>query len=98
MSLFVVARYVAGAGEAGRVRERLIDLARMSRREAGNLEYRVAQDTEDPQRFVIVERYVDAEAFAAHRASEHFTGIAVSHIIPLLAERDVRVIDEVSDA
>ena len=43
--------------------------------------------TEDPDSFVLYERYESADAFKAHQASPHFEGIAVAQIRPLLAER-----------
>jgi quinol monooxygenase YgiN len=46
--------------------------------------------TEDPDSFVLYERYESADAFKAHQASPHFEGIAVAQIRPLLAERTLR--------
>jgi quinol monooxygenase YgiN len=94
----VIARYLARAGEERRVRALLVGLAEASRREPGNESYRVAQDIEDPRRFTIVERYVDADAFEAHRTSDHFRDIALAQVIPLLDDRRVEFFEQVAHA
>ena len=85
----VIARYRAAAGRADEVAALLVPLAQASRAEPGNLGYEVLRSPEDPDRFAIVEHYLDRRAFEAHIASEHYTGVAVARIRPLLAERTV---------
>lgn len=85
----VTATYVARPDTADTVARLLVDLAAASRIEPGNLSYTIARDLETPTVFVINERYVDAEAFGAHRESEHFQRIGRGTIIPLLEERIV---------
>ena len=43
-----------------------------TRAEPGNLDYQVFRDPKDPSLFVLFERYADADAFDAHRATPHF--------------------------
>ncbi|MFS0911199.1 putative quinol monooxygenase [Microbacterium sp. 179-I 3D2 NHS] len=88
--LLVIARYVARAGEADTVRALLAELATASRSEEGNVSYEATQDVLAPERFVIVEVYVDDDAFAAHRASEHFQRLGFGEIIPRLESRVVQ--------
>lgn len=40
--------------------------------ETGNRRFDVLQDPQDPQRFVLYEAYVDAEAAAAHKQTAHY--------------------------
>jgi hypothetical protein len=40
---------------------------------------------------VSIERYADAEAFAAHRASDHFREIGLGEVMPLAVARDVQM-------
>jgi quinol monooxygenase YgiN len=86
-SISLVVRYVAAAGNASRVAELLQQHAAASRAEPGCREFTVLQGAADPHEFVIVERYADEAAFAAHRATPHFEGIAAAQIRPLLADR-----------
>ena len=62
-----------------------------TRAEPGNLDFVALRGTEDPDSFVLYERYESDEAFKAHQASPHFEGIAVAQIRPLLAERRLEV-------
>lgn len=85
----VIATYTASPQSAEEVARLLPRLAQASREEEGNISYAVSRDLEDPTRFMIAERYVDAAAFQAHRDSEHFQRIGLGEIIPLLADRRV---------
>jgi (4S)-4-hydroxy-5-phosphonooxypentane-2,3-dione isomerase len=49
-----------------------IDNARASLLEPGVARFDVAQSTEDPTRFVLVEAYRSADAPAAHKATAHY--------------------------
>jgi quinol monooxygenase YgiN len=46
--------------------------ARASRREPGVALFDVLQQADDPSRFVLVEIYRDADAPAAHKATDHY--------------------------
>ena len=48
---------------------------------------------DDRRRFLLLEKYVDRAAFDAHRATEHFTEVAVKQIRPLLDDRSVEILD-----
>lgn len=85
----VIARYRASSATADEVAGRLPELAAASRREQGNQSYSITRDLEDPNVFVIVEKYDTEEDFAAHRNSAHFREIGQSMIIPLLEDRSV---------
>ena len=43
-----------------------------SRKEAGNIRFDVLQDNNDPTKFVLVEVFVDKEAAAFHKTTEHY--------------------------
>ena len=60
-----------------------------TRAEPGNLDFVALRLTEDPDAFVLYERYENQAAFEAHTASPHYEGIAVARIRPLLADRTV---------
>ena len=61
-----------------------------TRAEPGNLDFVALRGTEDPDSFMLYERYADSDAFEAHTASPHYEGIAVAQIRPLLAERTLQ--------
>ncbi|MFF3323065.1 putative quinol monooxygenase [Streptomyces sp. NPDC002889] len=48
------------------------DFTRATRAEPGNLFFDWSRSVEDPHRFVLLEAFADAEAGAAHVASDHF--------------------------
>lgn len=76
--------------EFGRI---LQELAAACREEPGCLSYEVFHSAERPGRYVSIETYADTEAFAAHRGSVHFREIGMARLMPLVAERDVRMYD-----
>lgn len=68
----VVAILSARSGRAGELRSLLERMVDASRTEPGNLRYDLWQDELVPDRFVLDELYVDADAVARHRATPHF--------------------------
>jgi quinol monooxygenase YgiN len=87
MEFVVIARYLARAGEEDRVEAALREMVEPTRAEPGNLDYQVFRDPEQPAVFMLFERYTGADAFEAHRASEHFTTWLGGQVLPALAER-----------
>ena len=87
MEFVVIAQYRARAGEEGRVEQGLRKMVEPTRAEPGNLDYQVFRDPGQPAVFVLFERYADAAAFDAHRASPHFTAWLSGQVLPSLAER-----------
>ena len=43
-----------------------------SRKEPGNVRFDVLRDNNDPAKFVLYEVYIDADAAAAHKNTEHY--------------------------
>ncbi len=52
--------------------DRIGDFTRATRREPGNLWFDRSRSVENPNRFILIEGFRDAEAGAEHVASEHF--------------------------
>ncbi|MCX5208570.1 antibiotic biosynthesis monooxygenase [Kitasatospora sp. NBC_00240] len=65
------------AVEFGRI---LHEFAGACREEPGCLSYEVFRSEESPQRYVSIEKYADAAAFAAHRDSDHFREIGLERV------------------
>ena len=87
----LIVHYQAKTGMGDEVAALLSRHTAATRAEPGNLDFVALRGTEDPDSFVLYERYESEEAFKAHQASPHFEGIAVAQIRPLLAERRLEV-------
>src|ERR1700759_2421217 len=87
MEFVVIAQYRVRAGLIGAVAEALGKMVAPTRAEPGNRDYQVFRDPADPARFVLFERYADAAAFEAHRASPHFTAWLAGVVLPALDDR-----------
>jgi quinol monooxygenase YgiN len=87
----LIVHYQALAGRGDEVAALLARHTAATRAEPGNLDFVALRGTEDPDSFVLYERYESADAFKAHQASPHFEGIAVAQIRPLLAERRLEI-------
>ena len=85
----IVVHYQAMAGKGDEVAVLLARHTAATRAEPGNLDFVALRSTEDPDAFVLYERYASQEAFAAHQASPHFEVIAVAQIRPLLSNRTI---------
>jgi quinol monooxygenase YgiN len=87
MEFVVIAQYRAREGEAERVAAALAEMVEPTRSEPGNLDYQVLRDPADPLLFVLFERYADAAAFDAHRATPHFGTWLAGVVLPALDDR-----------
>lgn len=87
----IVAVLTARPGKADALRDLLNTMLAPSRAEPGNLRYDLWVDQAEPGRFVLDELYADADAVAAHRASDHFQTYLTS--IGDLAERSAFTLD-----
>ena len=75
----------AKTGKAPLVAKLLGELATATRAEPGCILYEVGRNEADPDRFVIVERFVSHAAFETHQATDHYKRI-VPELFPGLAE------------
>ena len=85
----IVVHYQAQPGRGNEVAALLARHAAATRAEPGNLDFAALRSRENPDSFVLYERYSSADAFEAHLASPHYEGIAVARIRPLLKDRTV---------
>jgi len=88
MAYAVAAKWTANEGEEDAVAAAVGKLIVASRAEPGNLFYQCHRDPENPRVFFFYEQYTDADAFAAHGASEHFSEHALGDAIPRLESRE----------
>ena len=94
----VVVRYTVKRGEVDTVLGLLAEMAVATRAEAGNISYDFFRGVEHSDQIIILESYVDAAGFAAHRDYEHIERIGAAQIIPRLASRSIQTFDNVPNA
>ncbi len=87
--LQVIANYFAQPGNGDALIEPLTELAAATRTEPKNLYYEFFRSPLNPDHFVILEQYSDADGLAEHRDTEHFQRLGFGTIIPLLDRREV---------
>jgi quinol monooxygenase YgiN len=87
--LQVIAHYYVKRGHGESVAALLGELATATRDEPKNLYYDYFRSPADPDHFVILEQYSDANGLAEHRETAHFQRIGLQSIVPLLARREV---------
>ncbi|HTW98755.1 MAG TPA: putative quinol monooxygenase [Acidimicrobiales bacterium] len=91
----VIANYRARSGSADEVAAALAHHVAATRRESGCLLFVASRSRDDTDSFVLLEQYVDEQAFEAHRASPHFEQYVIGTIVPLLEQRVFSFYDEV---
>ena len=81
--------YRASPGHAGRVGELLAAMAQaVAAHEPGCLAYDVARSIDQPEVFLLYERYTDEAAFDEHRRTGHFRDLIERQVWPLLEVRE----------
>jgi quinol monooxygenase YgiN len=70
--IFIVVRFPVRPEHADSWMDRVAGLTEASRAEPGNLWFDWSRGVEDPNEFVLLEAFRDAEAGAAHVGSDHF--------------------------
>lgn len=94
--IVIIARYRARPDTSEQVAALLREYVPQVQGEPGCAGFVAHRNRDDPDEFLLYERYHDQAAVDAHRASSHFAAIARDRIIPLLAERTVAFYDELA--
>jgi len=81
-------RWIARDGEADTVADILRRLAPLTRAEPGCIQYEVHRHADDPNTFMLFERFVDEAALEAHTASPHVQELVFQQALPLLEVRE----------
>lgn len=90
---FVLATYTTAPGNEDAVADLLRSYTALVLEEPGCVAFEVYRSVDDGRRFLLLEKYVDRAAFDAHRATDHFTEVAIKQIRPLLDDRSVEILD-----
>ncbi|MFK4100516.1 putative quinol monooxygenase [Streptomyces sp. NPDC019531] len=86
MAYAVVARYQCDPADEDAVRAALLKVREHTRAEPANLMYEVHAVEGG---FLLYEQYADQDGFEAHKVAEHFRGLIVETVWPLLTDRSV---------
>lgn len=87
--LVVVARYKARPGNGDAVAQALRSVVGASREEPGCVLYTVNRSADEPDEFLLYERYGDERDLEAHRQTPHFREVVLGQVVPLLETREV---------
>ncbi|MYM69662.1 antibiotic biosynthesis monooxygenase [Pseudoduganella sp. FT55W] len=88
----VVARWQPVEGKLGDVLALVAEMRPKSLAEAGCLGYEVYRGVDKPHTLLLLEHYLDEAALEAHRHSEHYQSLVIGKALPLLAERQVEIL------
>lgn len=83
--IFIAVRFKVRPESSERWLSLVDDFTRATRSEPGNLWFDWSRSVDDPNEFVLLEAFGDADAGAAHVGSEHFKQ-AMKDLPPALAE------------
>ncbi|MFI2735655.1 putative quinol monooxygenase [Streptomyces sp. NPDC018711] len=70
--IFIAVRFTVRPAQADRWLDLVDEFTRATRAESGNLFFDWSRSVDDPNVFVLLEAFADAEAGAVHVASPHF--------------------------
>jgi quinol monooxygenase YgiN len=90
--IVVVARWQVGAEAVDAVIALVAELRRATLAEPGCLGYDAYRSVAQPGELLLLERYRDMAAIEAHRATPHYQDLVVKRIVPMLAGREVELL------
>ena len=94
--IVLVARYYVKPGRGDEVAAALREMAPLvAEHEPGCLLYHANRSRDNADLFILYERYRDAAALEAHRATPHFQRLIEGTIVPLLDKRERELCDPV---
>ncbi len=89
--IFIVAKFAVRPEHAANWLAQVDDFTRATRQEAGNLWFEWSRSAENPDQFVLVEAFADADAGKAHVSSAHFK--TACEALPGLLSRTPEIIN-----
>lgn len=90
-AIHVFAKWVIQEDKLKEVLENVRKCALLTRKEEGNLFYKVHQSTTEPNTLVLFEGYKDQSAAAIHKNSAHYIEYVTEKTGPYLVDRQVTV-------
>ncbi|HEY3685941.1 MAG TPA: putative quinol monooxygenase [Streptosporangiaceae bacterium] len=89
MAYVVIATWRAKPGRAEHVKNILDTVTPINRAEEKTLEFQAHVSSDDPNTFVLYEKYVDASGYQDHKNTENFQTYVLDDAIPNLESRNV---------
>lgn len=89
-----IAQVTAKAGKTDLLRQALKSLLAPSRSESGCLRYELNIDLENPNSFVVVEKYINQAAFDSHCNTEYLKNFLENTVKELVETIDVKLCKE----
>ena len=92
--VYTFAKWQVKEDQLDSVLKLLTEVAEPSRKEEGNLFYKIHQSKSDANTLILFEGYANETALEEHRNSEHFKTLVLGKIIPMLENREVIIASE----
>jgi quinol monooxygenase YgiN len=89
MEKVLIVKWQIKEGKTESILELLPELAEQTKKEKGNLSYRIYRSENNPNELILHESYSDDAAIAIHKNSEYYQRIVVNQILPHLEFREV---------
>jgi quinol monooxygenase YgiN len=94
--IYLFAKWQVKEGHLDEVLGLLAQMTIETRKEEGNLFYKIHQGNTDAHTLMLYESYVDAAAVEAHRGSDHFQKLVIGKIVPKLESREAILTSELT--
>ncbi|HEY9046087.1 MAG TPA: putative quinol monooxygenase [Ohtaekwangia sp.] len=94
--VYTFAKWQVKEGQLDTVLTLLAEVAEKSKKEKGNIFYKVHQSNSNANTLILFEGYSDATAVEEHRNSEYFQNLVLGKIIPNLESREVILASELN--
>ncbi|MFT3680809.1 MAG: putative quinol monooxygenase [Ferruginibacter sp.] len=92
--VYTFAKWQVKEGHLETVLKLLAEVAAATRKEKGNLFYKIHQGNTDANTLLLYEGYIDTAAVEEHRNADYFQKIVVGGIVPNLESREVVLASE----
>lgn len=87
MAVVLIVKWVASEGAHDDIADVLRTMREKTLTEPGCLSYDVYQSSDDPDEFILVERYRDDAAITAHSQTDYFKEYVLGRALPALKSR-----------
>jgi quinol monooxygenase YgiN len=94
--VYLFAKWKVKEGYVDQVLELLAQMTEKTRKEEGNLFYRIHQSISDANTLMLYEGYVDTAAVEAHRNADYFQSLVIGKIVPILESREAILASELN--
>jgi quinol monooxygenase YgiN len=92
--VYLFAKWQVKEGYLDGVLELLAQMTKETRKEKGNLFYKIHQGITDVHTLMLYEGYVDTFAVEAHRNADYFQNLVLGKIVPNLESREAILTSE----